>query len=128
MTTLTDLNIPEGTSHTRKNIKKGTRAFFKQLNTKDYEIHNKGRWERYKDHTRGIVPISEIYKEAKPQKKVVQTLIPEIPTYEPQVSTFKERVFEIIPEPVLRQLIHYYENHDVVEVELNVKMTSVIKG
>lgn len=108
---MTTIKVPEGSTHSRTNLRKNTVTFFRDIGNGKFEVNNRGVWEAYKDHVRGINPLP-------------QSSLP----YEPQVSTFKERVFETIPEPVLRQLVHYYENHDVVEVELNVKMTSVIKG
>ncbi|AND75373.1 hypothetical protein FDH01_gp249 [Acinetobacter phage vB_AbaM_ME3] len=131
---LSNTFIPETSTHVRFNQKKNTVTIFRQREKDSYELYNKGRWERYKDHINGIVPLTkELLSSKDVFAKKTKTPIKEIPktkdqTYTPQVPTFKERVFETIPEPVLRQLVHYYENHDVVEVELNVKMTSVIKG
>lgn len=132
---LSDVHIPEACSHIRFNVKKNTVTMFRELSKNNYEIYNNGRWERYKDHTQGIIPLTKdllssknnVFEKKRKTAKVINEGN-ETPIYTPQVPTFKERVFEIIPEPVLRQLVHYYENHDVVEVELNVKMTSVIKG
>lgn len=133
---LSNTFIPETCTHVRFNQKKNTVTIFRQASKDSYEIYNKGRWERYKDHNNGIIPLSsELLSNSGDvfTKKVKIAPIQAEPKskdqpYTPQVPTFKERVFETIPEPVLRQLVHYYENHDVVEVELNVKMTSVIKG
>lgn len=130
---LSNTFIPESCTHVRFNQKKNTVTTFRQTSKDNYEIYNKGRWERYKDHINGIIPLNSELLSSSDVFKKVKTALKETPKvkdqiYTPQVPTFKERVFETIPEPVLRQLVHYYENHDVVEVELNVKMTSVIKG
>lgn len=127
--------IPSDATSYRYNQKKKTTNYFK--NTEDgIFILNSGRWEKYNDGVAGILPISNLSK--KEEKPVVKRTVSkrikesnekvEKEKYSNIFPTFKEEVFERIPEPVLRQLLKHYKDADVIEVEINVKTTHTIKG
>lgn len=124
---------PEGTTHKRLNLKKTRMNFFK-IEGGVAEIWNNGRWEPFSGNVLSLEPIDASKKSAdlsrikKSPKKDSPVKTDPMKHDGLFANSLSEEAINYIPSPVLRQLIEHYKNDDIVEVEIRVKSTHIIKG